>query len=502
MRVFRASPFLSILFLSLLLVSLPHLLTAHGDSSPSCSNPLFTSPLTILNHSLLSLHLTPQPPSTPTSCPSLSSSCCTSTGEAQIDALMTSLLALRASLPDCLPSLLVHSLFFHSPHLDLPPSAFASLTSTQHIILRRYSNLVTPIIQASTPCLDAVLTYLQGFLCLACDPTSPHYTDDGHLQLHWHMCEKTTTACQPTLDWVAAALPSLLDLFIAFLVAHPTPLTPLTSTTLSHALLLRSLLSDVHASDLCNSDALGLYTGAYTRYGSCDGFICHGLLRGLDWDVMGWLNVSEGEAMVIDVPRMRRSEEVVAMPAAPAHHMENHARSSPFSLMSLLPSSPPSRFHPMHANLHPTEAMEATVSVDLLQQPLVTMPARPNDTAYAGDAPHNGKPVSTIWGDEDGEFYPIWQVGCEGLKRRGVVCPAGEELVMHAQKWTFLAWVAAVAVVVSLLVALLWRLWSGAEGGVTKTYPTQPRAHGKTKRFSLRKPKASQDAEAEEGILQ
>ena len=511
MTLFRASAFLSLLLLSLLLVSLPPTLTAHegeDDTPLTCSNSLFTSPLSLLNHSTLSLHSTPQPPSPSSSCPSSPTTCCTPTADSQIAALMSTLISLRSSLPDRLPSLLLHSLFFHSPHLDLPPSSFATLTPTQHLILRRYSNLLTPILASSTPCFDAVLTYIQGLLCLACDPSSTHYvTAHGRVQLQWPMCGHAIDACQPTLDMLAAATPTLLELFIAFLVAHPTPLPPLTSTTLHHAILLHSLTADVHSDALCTSDALGLYTSTYARFDDCGSFICTALLRGMDWDVMAWLGMTGEEEVVIQVPTMRRTADA-AMPAAPApaHHMHGAARPSPFSLMSLPP--PSSRFHVLHANLHGgAEDMPAMQSSDPLQQPLVTMPARPNGSVYGGEGVWNGKPMVTYWGDDKADFYPIWQVGCDGLAQRGVVCPAGEEMVMTAQKYTFLGWVAAAAVVVIALVGFLRHLQGGGEGGdggAAKAHPTtKARARGKvTKRFSLRKPKPSQDAEAEEGILQ
>ena len=501
-RTHRVLTLLFLLLLSLCAV----VVRSDGEHPSSCHNPLFSSPLSLLNHTSLHYNEQPQPCSSCGLCSNIAASqpsCCSEHTEHQMRGIIDALMGFRHRLTSAAPSLLLHSLLFHQGLLAMPNSSFSPLSLTQQSLLHRYSDLLTPILAGAGDCIDSVITYTQGLLCYSCDPHSAEYLQaDGSLRLHWEMCANTQVNCRDTLGRLVAAVPSLLDLFIAFLLATPN-LSQTAAATLDRAMFVRSLAQQPSTEGFCTSSYLAVLSGGYRRFDSCDDAMCSLLLRGLDWDVLSWLQVANDTQPSIHVPGMRAGTEPppMSMPGGAAEQhggMHSHSVGGSRTLMSLaasdsaqaereaagrgkttlrllsasplsslLPAAASLRFHVMHGDDMKQAVNASTPHVPTTNSiPLNTMPAPPASLNLDASFHPNGRLSSTAWCElSDAPCFPVWSVGCASLEAAGILlCPSGEERTAWESKKSFLLVVAAAAAGVSLLVLVLWTLWHRGAG--------------------------------------
>ena len=457
-------------------------------ASASSCGAIFTTPLTLLNGSVLT-HLSEPATKSSTSskiCPNIavnSETCCSAVSDQQIESITHNLIDFRNTLADVAPSALLESLFHHQSWLDLTSQhvQWRNLTAEQQWIVVQYVNIVTPILNGATPCVDAVLTYIQGLLCLSCEVRAGEYYHEGMLKQDGRTCGYANDVCVPAISSVVAALPALLDLYIAFLLTVPTPLPPLASASLSQSYLLRAAMSSgVSATGFCQSAWTGIFTGRYHHIETCTDVVCAILDRGLDWDIPGWLGLTESGEDVIQLRKMRSGEGVTirASSGSAGGGHGGHRRLlsvamdetgdsgrlaavSSFGTFSSVVGGLWSRFHVMHGGLHGSEEMQdaPTTTVNTLR----VFPPTPSDL----HSTVNGHLMSVFGDDGDTglEYYPLWLVGCASLEQFGVLCPMTDERSKGHDKAVFLGIVSAVALAVSCAMWAAYRAWRGSGGG-------------------------------------
>ena len=457
-----------------------------ANAAASCTT-IFPTELTLLNGSVLS-HLSEPTARTSTSpvCPNMavdSDTCCSAESDSQIEAITHNLIAFRNTLADVAPSALLQSLFHHQPWLDLTEQhvQWRNLTAEQQYIVVQYVNIVTPLLNSATPCVDAVFTYIQGLLCLSCDVRAGDYFTAGTLKQDGRTCGYTSDVCLPVLMSLINALPTLLDLYIAFLLTVPAPLPPLASASLSQSYMLRAIMSGgINANGFCQSAWMGMFTGRYHTMESCSEAVCALTDRGLDWDISGWLGLTESEEDAIQLRRMREGAGVVvkagggsmgggghgghrrllSVEVDEADNSERLAAVSSFgTLSSVVGGLWSSRFHVMHGGLHGTEGMTETPAA--ATPTLRVFPTAPGDLHSTA----NGHLVSE-YGDAGPAYYPLWPIGCGSLEQFGVLCPMADERSKGHDKAVFLTGVFAVGLAVSCAMAAAYRAWARSGGGL------------------------------------
>ena len=461
--------------------------TQVAASAPLCT-AIFMTELTLLNGSVL-VHLDqPAVKSSSSSkvCPNIpidGQTCCSADSDQQIETITNNLITFRNSLADIAPSALLQSLFRHQPWLDLTPQhvQWGNLTLEQQSIVRQYINIVTPILKTASPCVDAVLTYIQGLLCLSCEVRAGDYFMDGKVMQTWRTCGYTYDVCGPVISSLVAALPSLLDLYIAFLLTLPSPLPPLASASLSQSYVLRAVMSNgIGTTSFCQSAWMGMFTGEYRLMHDCFDVVCTALGRGLDWDLQGWLGLTDSEEEdVIQLPRMKHGEGVT-ITAGGSHdgghsahrrllsvvldetdNEERLAAVSSFGTFSSVVGGLWSRFHVMHGGLHGSEdEMKEAPAVSTSTAPRIFPPA-PASLHSAG----NGHVMNMYGDDEDAGYYPLWSVGCASLEHFGVLCPMADERNKGHDKAVFLGIVLTVALLVGCAMLAVYRAWRRSGGG-------------------------------------
>lgn len=476
-----------LLCLSLLLFLVLSHSTLATASVPACT-AIFTTPLTLLNSTTLT-HLTePIIKSAASSnvCPNIpvdTPTCCSADSDRQIESITHNLITFRNTVADIAPSALLQSLF-NQPWLDLTSQhvQWRNLTAEQQWIVMQYVNIVTPLFNSATPCMNAVLTYIQGLLCLSCDVRAGEFYHDGRLKQDGRTCEYASDVCEPVVSSVVAALPTLLDLYIAFLLTIPTPLPPLASASLSQSYLLRAAMaSGISASGLCHSAWMGLFTGRYHSMESCTEVVCALMDRGLDWDVRGWLGLTDSAEEAIQLRKMRNGAGVTIQPSSggmgggghgghrrllsvvmdESDSTEQLAAVSSFNTFSSVVGGLWSRFHVLHSGIHGGEEMvDAPSTTPTALRVFPPAPADLHETT-------NGH-LTSIHGD-DGDtgtvYYPLWHVGCASLEQFGVLCPMINERSAGHDKAVFLTVVFVVALAVSCAMWAVYRQWVRSGGG-------------------------------------
>ena len=474
------APLLHVFVLCLLVLS-------HSLKASAACTPIFHSKLSLLNGSHLT-HLDEPITKRDTSshvCPNIavdSQTCCSPEADEQITAAAHSLVHFRNSLAEVAPSALLQSLFRHQAWLDLNDShvQWRNLTDEQQVIVQEYVNIVTPLLTGATPCVDAVLTSIQGLLCLSCEPNAGDFVDDGVLRQHKGACERTSDACVPVIEALVTALPRLLELYIGFLLSVPPPLPPLAAASLSQSYLLRAAMSGgVSATGFCQSAYVGILTGRYEAMHDCSEVVCTLLDRGLDWDVRRWLGLHAPAEDDIQLRKMRHNQGIVIKPGSGGmggggghggHRRllsvapdetdsgERLVTVSSFGSLSSVVSGLYSRFHVMHGGLH--GGMDDMKDTHASTTPTMrAFPPAPTGRASAA----NGR-LSSDLGD-DARYYPVWWVGCDSLAHFGIICPMNDDRRAAHDKAVFLGAVFVVGLLVSCAMWAAYRAWATSGGG-------------------------------------
>ena len=484
------SPFLRlILVLSLILA----LSTAPAVSASSCT-PIFTSPLSLLNGSTLIYPSTPttKAATSPNVCPHIpvgSTTCCSADTDAQLNTITDTLLAFRNSLATTAPAALLQSLFHDQAWLDLTGEhvQWRNLSTEQQYIVRTYINVVTPLLTGATPCVDAILTRIQGLLCWSCDVGAGQFVEHGMVKVAWRARDYANEACLPVLSSVMAAVPTLLDLYIGFLLTLPAPLPPLASASLSQSYLLRAVMSSgLSSAGVCQSAWAAMLAGRYHSMSSCFELMTALLDRGLDWDVRGWLNLTAGEENAISLPPMGSGEGIAIKPSGggmdgghsahrrllsvvmdEADSTKQVAAVSSFGTFSSVVGNLWSRFHVMHGGLHEGD-MDTPATTSTIPTLRIFPPAPTDDTDTHSHASTNNGHIMSAYGD-DGDtgttYYPTWLVGCTALEQRGLLCPMADERSKGHDKAVFLGVVAGVGLAVGCAMLVAYRTWVASGGG-------------------------------------
>ena len=457
-------------------------------AAPSCT-AIFTSPLKLLNGSTLT-HLNTaitKSSTSPNVCPNIavdSPTCCSDESDQQIANITGKLIHFRNNLANLAPSALLQSLFRHQPWLDLTEQhvQWRNLTAEQQFIVLQYVNIITPILHGATPCVDAVLTSIQGLLCLSCEERAGEFYSGGMLRQDTGTCNYASDVCVPVMSSLVAALPNLLDLYIAFLLTVPTPLPPLASASLSQSYLLRAAMSGgMSATGFCQSAWMGMFTGRWHTMAGCSDVVCALLDRGLDWDVRSWLGLTDSAEDAIQLPKMRDGAGVTIKASGggmdgghSAHrrllsvvvdetdNSEQLAAVTSFDSFSSVVGGLWSRFHVMHGGLHGTEEMKDAPAA-ATHPSLRVFPPTP---AHLHSSTDNGHLLSEF-GDDDNTgtvYYPLWSVGCASLEQFGILCPMPDERNKGHDKAVFLTAVFVVGLIVSCAMWAAYRAWVGGGG--------------------------------------